>query len=246
LIAAAFVLVGAVLVGVFVHPLVGSGQRCEGIGFGCTPERDVDTMLVVGVFAAAWLGTVLVAWRRARRGRRWSVALAAGMAITVCATAAAAWSQLPRYRFSPGALSAARERWEQVLADGRAAAPGGTPLGDALRGLHRRGPVTCRDAYGRSTGAREFQWSSRGATGVYKGSSDRSGALTAAALQRWAERLRRRGEQVALSDPGGDPASDRRLQVGSFGTAANGVLYARASFYIPELEITVTTGCHRG
>jgi len=32
---------------------VGSGERCEGIGFGCAPERDLDTLLVVAVYAAA-------------------------------------------------------------------------------------------------------------------------------------------------------------------------------------------------
>ena len=244
-IAAVAVLVGGVVVGVVVHPLVGSGQSCEGIGFGCTPERAVDTILVVAVYATASVGTVLAAWRRARRGRPWSRALAAGLAITVLATAAAVWSQLPRYHFSPGPLSVARERWELVLADGKAAASAGTPLGDVLRSLDRRGPLTCRDAYGRSTGARAFHWSNRGATDAYSGYSDRSGAFTAAALRRWADRLRRRGEEVALSDPSGDPASDRRLQVGRFGTAANGVLYVRASFYIPELEITAMTGCHR-
>jgi hypothetical protein len=51
LIAAASVVVGAVMLGVFVHPFVGSGQRCEGIGFGCTPERDLDALLVVAVCA---------------------------------------------------------------------------------------------------------------------------------------------------------------------------------------------------
>jgi hypothetical protein len=50
---------------------------------------------------------------------------------------------------------------------------------------------------------------------------------------------------VTLSDPGGDPTFDRRLQVGRFGTAANGVLYVRASFFLGKLEITATTGCHR-
>ena len=109
----------------------------------------------------------------------------------------------------------------------------------------KRGPLTCRDAYGRSTGGRSLHWSNRGAGDAYTGSSDSSGALTAAALLRWADRLRRRGEDVTLSEPGGDPASDRRLQVGHLGTAANGGLYVRASFYIGELEITATTGCHR-
>jgi hypothetical protein len=245
LVAAASVLVGAVMLGVFVHPFVGSGQRCQGIGFGCTPERDLDTLLVVAVCATTSLAGVLAAWRRARRGRPWSWTLAAGVAITVLATVAAVWSQLPRHQFSPGPLSAAHSRWELVLADGRAAAPTGTPLGDVLRSLQRRGPLACRDAYGRSTGARALQWSNRGAGDAYTGYSDSSGALTAAALQRWADRLRRRGEDVTLSDPGGDPASDRRLQVGRFGTAANGVLYVRASFYIGKLEIAAATGCHR-
>jgi hypothetical protein len=245
LIAAASVLVGAVVLGVLVHPSVGSGERCEGIGFGCTPERDLDTLLVVAVCAATALASVLATWRRARRGRPWSWTLAAGVSVTVLATVATVWSQLPRHRFSPGPLSAANSRWELVLADGRAAAPAGTPLGDVLRSLQRRGPLTCRDAYGRFTGARAVQWSNRGAGDAYTGYSDSSGLLTAASLQRWADRLRRRGEDVTLADPGGDRASVRRLQVGHFGTAANGVLYVRASFFTGKLEIAATTGCHR-
>jgi hypothetical protein len=132
-----------------------------------------------------------------------------------------------------------------VLADGRAVVSPGTPLGDALRGLKRRGPLVCRDAYGRSTGTREFRWSNRGATNAYAGSSDSSGALTAAALGRWADRLRGRGVGVNVSDPGGDPASDRRLEVRSSGPGAGGSLAVRASFYISALEITMATGCHR-
>jgi hypothetical protein len=56
--------------------------------------------------------------------------------------------------------------------------------------------------------------------------------------------LRRRGERVTLTDPGGDPASDRRLQAGRYGAAAGGVVYVRASYYISELEISAATGCH--
>jgi hypothetical protein len=234
-------LAGAVLLGRLVHPFVGSGQGCEGIGFGCTPERFTDTALVVAVYAAAASATLAVAWRRARRGRRWRTAAAAGIAITVLATAATAWSQLPRYAIAPGPLSAARERWALVLADGEAVAPSGTPLGDALRRLERRGPLTCRDAYGRSTGAAEFRWSNGGHRSAYAGSSDLSGAVTAEALGRWADRLRLRGVEASVSDPSGAATSDRRLRSGGSG----GVLYVRASFYISELEITATTGCHR-
>lgn len=238
-------LAGAVVLAVLVHPFVGSGQRCEGIGFGCTPERDADTLLVVAVYAVAAVGTLLVARRRARRRRPWRWVLAAGIAITMLATAAAFASQLPRHPISTGPLGAARERWERVLADGRAAAPPGTPLGDALRGLEPRGPLTCRDAYGRPTGARELHWSNRGAVDAYAGSTDGSGAATAAALGRWADRLRRRGVEVIVSDPTADPASDRRLSAGAYSPAAGGFLYVRASFYIAELEITASTGCHR-
>lgn len=99
-------------------------------------------------------------------------------------------------------MGAAGDHWELVLADGRAVASPGTPLGDALRGLVRRGPVICRDAYGRSTG-------------------------------------------VDVSDPSGDPTSDRRLQVRGARAAGGGALAVRASFYISELEITMATGCHR-
>jgi hypothetical protein len=193
LIAGASVLAAAVLLGLLVHPVVGSGP----------------------------------------------------IAITMLATGAAVWSQLPRYPSSPGPLSEEGERWKRVLADGRAVASPGTPLGDVLRGLKRSGPLMCRDAYGRSTGTREFRWSNRGASNAYAGSSDSSGALTAAAVGRWADRLRGRGIGVSVSDPGGDPSSDRRLQVRGVGAAAGGVLSVRASFYISELEITMATGCHR-
>jgi hypothetical protein len=172
-------------------------------------------------------------------------AFAAGVAFTLLATAAAVWSRLPRHPSSPGPLNAAGERWERVIADGRAVASPGTPLGDAVRGLERAGPLTCRDAYGRSTGAREFRWSNRGELNRYAGSSDSSGNVTAAALGRWADRLRRRGVNVNVTDPSGNPGADRRLQTGRFGQAGGGVLSVRASFYASELEITATTGCHR-
>lgn len=245
LIAGTAVLAGAVLLGLLVHPFVGSGHSCEGVGFGCTPERDTDTLLIVAVYAVGSFATLLVTSWRARRGRRWRTVLAAGSAIAILATAAAVWSQLPRHAISPGPLGAARVRWERVLAEGRAVAPSRTALGVALRSLVRRGPVTCRDAYGRSIGAREFRWSTRDERAAYAGSVDSSGAVTATAVGRWADRLRARGMQVELSDPGGDPASDRRLQVGRFGPAGGGVLYVRASFYAAQLEITASTGCHR-
>ena len=155
LVAVASAVSGAILLGLLVHPVVGSGRTCEGIGFGCTPERELDTLLIVAVYVVAVGGTLLVAWWCSRRGRGWRKALVAGIVITVVTTAATAWSQLPRYRVSPGSLSASSAGWERVFADGEAVAPPGTPLGDALRGLEQRGPLTCRDAYGRSTGARE-------------------------------------------------------------------------------------------
>jgi hypothetical protein len=185
-------------------------------------------------------------WRRSRPGRPWRTALVAGVAITVLATAAATWSQLPRYQSAPGTLSAARRHWERVFADGRAVGSRGTPLGDSLRTLDPGAARTCRDAYGRSTGTREFRWSNRGHTNAYGGSSDSTGASTAAALGRWAERLRRPGLTVTISDPGGDPASDRRLQANDSGAALGGRLSVRAAFYASELEIEAATGCHHG
>ena len=245
MVAAASVLAGAVLLGLLVHPHVGSGRSCEGIGFGCTPERDTDTLLIVAIYTVAALLTVAAAWWRVHRGHAWLTPVAVGVAITVVATGAAVWSQLPRYTSAPGTLSDAGGHWERVLADGRAVASPGTPLGDALRRLERRGPLPCRDAYGRSIGTSELHWSNRGATNAYAGSSDSSGALTAAALGRWAERLRGRGVAANVSDPGGDPASDRRLEVRGYGAGLGGSLAVRASFYISELEITMATGCHR-
>ena len=241
LIGAAGALAGSVALGVLVHPHVGSGRACEGIGFGCTPERDTDTALVVGVYGVAALGTLVVSWGLWRGRRPWRAALAAGLAITVTATALAVWSQLPRYPASPGPLKAGRAHWERVLADGRAVASTGTPLGDALREIRRTGPVACLDAYGRSTGSHRFEWEHRGPSPGYGLSS---GAATAAELGRWADRLRVRGVPVSIEDPGGDPAADRRLRIRGSGVA-DGVLSVRASAYISELEITASTGCHR-
>jgi hypothetical protein len=243
--AGAGVLAGAVLLHHLIYPIVGSGLACEGIGFGCTPERQTDTLLIEAVYVVLAAGTFVIVWRRSRRGRPWRAALVAGVAITVLATAAATWSQLPRYQSAPGTLGAARQQWERVLADGRAVASRGTPLGDSLRSLDPGAARTCRDAYGRSTGTREFRWSNRGHTNAYGGSSDSTGAATAAALGRWAERLRRPGLTVTVSDPDGNPASDRRLQANDSGAALGGRLSVRAAFYASELEIEATTGCHR-
>ena len=246
LVAVASAVAGAILLGLLVHPVVGSGRTCEGIGFGCTPERELDTLLIVAVYVVAVGGTLLFAWWCSRRGRGWRKALMVGIVITVFMTAETAWSQLPRYHVSPGSLNASSVGWELVFADGEAVAPPGTPLGDALRGLDRRGPLTCRDAYGRSTGARELRWSNPNPGDAYIGKSDRTGNATAAALGAWAERLRARGMVVNVDDPTGDPSSDRRLHAPGVDTTGGGVLTVRASWYISELEITATTGCHRG
>jgi hypothetical protein len=241
-IAVAGAVAGAVVLGVLVHPHVGSGRSCEGIGFGCTPERDLDTALIVAVYGVTAAAAIALAWWRSRRGRAWRAALAAGVAVTVLATALAVWSQLPRYASSPGPLSAARAHWERVLAEGRAVAPGGTPLGDALRGIRRTGPLSCRDAYGRSTGSRRLEWASHRPAGAY---GLESGPPMAAALGRWARRLRARGVAVEIDDRGGDPASDRRLRIRGSAADDAGVLSVRASAYISELEVTASTGCHR-
>jgi hypothetical protein len=50
---------------------------------------------------------------------------------------------------------------------------------------------------------------------------------------------------VTISDPDGDPASDRRLQANGAGAALGGRLSVRAAFYASQLEIEATTGCHR-
>jgi hypothetical protein len=242
LIAGACVLAGAVVLGLLVHPHVGSGTSCEGIGFGCTPERDLDTALIVVVYGTTALVALSIAWWRFHRGRPWRIVLAAGAAVTVVATAVAIWFQLPRYSGSPGPLSGARAQWERVLADGRAVAPTGTPLGNALRAIRRSGPLPCLDGYGHPTGSHRLEWSRPGTSGSYGLSS---GTQTAAELDRWAQRLRARGVVVMVEDPGGDPASDRRLRIGGSAADDAGVLAVRASAYIAELEITASTGCHR-
>ena len=68
-IAAASVPVGVVLLALLVHPFVGSGRSCDGLGFGCTPERATDTLLVVAVYSATAMATLALTWRRACRGR---------------------------------------------------------------------------------------------------------------------------------------------------------------------------------
>ena len=92
----------------------------------------------------------------------------------------------------------------------------------------------------------KLRWSNRNPGDAYIGKSDRSGAATAAALGAWAERLRARGMAVNVDDPSGDPSSDRWLQADGLGPTSGGVLTVRASWYISELEITASTGCHRG
>jgi hypothetical protein len=100
LIAGAAAVVGGIFLGPLVHPFAGSGRACEGIGFGCTPERDMDTLLVVAVYGLAATVTLVLAWWRSRRGRGWRTAFVTGIAITMLATALAVWSQLPRYATS--------------------------------------------------------------------------------------------------------------------------------------------------
>jgi hypothetical protein len=123
-----------------------------------------------------------------------------------------------------------------------AALPGQEAVAGVIRGRAGTGPVACLDGYGRPTGSHRVEWEHRGPSTGYGLSS---GAAPAAALGRWAERLRVRGVPVSVEDPGRDPAADRRLRIRDSG-AADGVLSVRASAYIPEFEITASTGCHRG
>ena len=246
LIAAAGAACGAVALGFLVYPFVGSGFTCEGIGWGCTPERLSDSALVAIVFGFAALAGIAVGRWRQSRGGDWRRALRAGAVVTIAVTAATVWSQLPRHPTSPGPLDPARVRMERILADGIAVAPRGTPLGDALRDLPRRGPEPCRDAYGRDTGARAYSWKTPRGRLRPAAASGPVGAVTAAALGSWATRLRARGIDATITDPGGDPASDRRLAVGRLGPAGGGAVRVRSSFYMPELEITAATGCHEG
>jgi hypothetical protein len=185
---------GAVVLGLLVHPHVGSGRSCEGIGFGCTPERDLDTALVVAVYGGTAVATLVAARWRFLRGRPWRADLA------------------------------------------RLAERGASALGAGARGRQRG------RADGRSTGSHRFEWASGDPGRAYGGSS---GTTTAAAIGRWAERMRRRGVEVMIEDPGGDPTSDRRLRVHGSEIDEGGVLSVRASSYISELEITASTGCHR-
>ena len=224
----------AVLLAVAIRPHLGSGTRCEGIGFGCDLERDTDTLLVLAVYSGCALLALLCARRLARRRIAPRGVLIAGLAVTVLATGATAWSQLPRHPLAPGPLGPAAGWWERAFEDGRAAAPAGTELGDALRRLRRSGPATCRDEYERDTGGRELRWSATG----------RSDPESARLVAAWAERLRRRGIVAAIADPSTDPDADRRLQVDGAGPGAGGRMYVRASTYISQLEITASTGCH--
>lgn len=234
-IAVACAFAGGVLLAVSVHPFVGSGNTCEGIGFGCTPERDTDTLLVVTAYAVGALLTLLIARLLARRGSSTRRALIAGLVVTTLVTGATAWSQLPRHPGAPGPLGPAVDRWEQAFAEGRSAAPAGTRLGDALRGLRRRGPLECRDSYERSTGAHELRWSARAT----------NDPATAQLVTDWAERLDRRAEFAVLLDPNGNSSSDRGMRVQGSGPAAGGSLTVNGSTYLAQPEIEATTGCHR-
>jgi hypothetical protein len=76
---------GAVLLGSLAYPVVGSGERCQGIGFGCTPERELYTLLVIAVYTIGAVATLVIAWKRDRRGLGFARALSVGTAITLAA-----------------------------------------------------------------------------------------------------------------------------------------------------------------
>ena len=227
--------VGSVPLAPFAHGRVGSGTLCEGVGFGCVPERFFDTALVLLVYSA---GVAATAWLCARRARRTAWALVAGLACTLAATGTAIAVQAPDHRYARGDLQSGLREWENVFDAGRRAAGSKTPLARALAALKRTGPEPCTDAYGRDTGAARYRWS-------YPASPyhDPGNATTGPAMAAWARLLRagRLTPQLEQRDP-----EDVRLKLGYFDAPANGgVLAVRASHYIPELEISASTGCHR-
>lgn len=225
--------IGAVPLAIAGYARLGSGTACDGIGFGCTPERAFDTALVlviyiVGVAATTWLAT--------RRSSAWAVAMA--LIGTLGATGTAIAIQLPDYEYARGDLQHGLRQWESVIDVGRRSAGARTPLSHALAAMKRTGPEPCRDAYGRETGAWRYRW-------TYPASRyhDPANGTTAPALATWVRELRSR--RVPATHEQVSP-EDSRLSLGYGGARANGgTLYVRASHYIPELEISVSTGCHR-
>lgn len=243
LVAAVGAACGAVAAATIAYPYVGSGLYCEGLGRGCTPERLTDSALVAIVFGSAALATLAVAWWHDRRGRDWRTTLRIGAAATLVATGATVWSQLPRHPTAPGSLSDARERMDLILADGKAVAPQGTPLGDLLRELPLRGPEECSDAYGRPTGAQAMRWERFGQPVAL---SELHGTLTAAELNAWAERVRARGVEATVIEGSGDAISDRQLAIGTPGAPGGGSVRVRSSIHFAQLEVVAATGCHEG
>lgn len=231
--------VAAVLLAVFVYPHVGSGTQCEGIGFGCSPERELDTAFVLFVYVVGILTTA--SWS-ARGGRVQAATLAVGFVCTLALTGAAFAVQRPDYDYARGDLEAGVERWESVIDAGRRAARPGTPLARALASLHRTGPEPCRDAYGRATGGARYRWSSPTTP-----HDEPVAATTAPALTAWARELRLQRLPAVLE------RSSSYLNLGyadpparGVPRAANGAVLSVSAYQgRPGLEITASTGCHR-
>jgi hypothetical protein len=221
-----------------VHDRIGSGTRCEGIGFGCTPEREIDTLLVTAVYAGSILLLAVVVCVVALSGRRTTTLLAGGVVVVALLTALTFGSQLPRYHTSTQPLATAVTEAELVLSSGHAPATG-TPLATVLDGVRQAPPQRCLDAYERATGGWQVTWSYQG--NPYRGVPEAE-ARTASALREWVDALRSQQESPVLSDDRAGGVTGlylptRRPDAGS--------LYLDARYYMGQVTLKLDTGCHR-
>ena len=209
-----------------VHEVVGSGHGCEGIGFGCTPERMMDTALVLLVYAVGLAVASIVALRAGSER-----VLGVGVVLTLLATGIVTWAQRPQSRHAEGPLDEGLARWQRVVDAGRAEAPPGSDLAAVLGRLQRTGPTPCEDGYGRETGAFRYAWQASGP--VYSRQSD--------AVQRWGARLEEQGLRPLVELEGGADS----LTLGYTTRPANGAtLSVRVRAYAGKLDIAASTGCH--
>ncbi len=131
---------------------LGSGHRCNGIGFGCDLESQFDTALVAGAYLLALVSGALAVKLSALNGKRRLTAALLGVGLAMGVGAVAWWSQLPRYEVAEEPVDRAVAELDRFL-DGAAAV---APPGDftaAAAALPRTDPVACSDAMDRPTGA---------------------------------------------------------------------------------------------
>ena len=168
--------VGIVVISRFGSDRLGDPDRCEGLGFGCSPstlEGVIRLSLLLGVLL---LGAAVVA-RLVKRRRL--VVLAGGAAMAAVATSLA-WSATAITYPTPGLTEAeGRQRVESILRALREAAGPGDParvpvsgsalaeaarvaqaptLADVLAGVAATGPERCLDRSDNDSGSVQFMY----------------------------------------------------------------------------------------